>query len=836
MRKMKGVLCFILSVMIISSFCSVVSAEEVEANKWEATQKVVVRGQLSALDAGKEVTLMLYKSGEEPVSKASIGYIGQQTIAEDGSYAFSFKFQGDASQYMARLNLNGKKVDESITSATVESEVISTTVSAKYNFSTVDIAVEMENYFGLADKPYVIIAAAYSETGALISTNAVKSGIMADGVALEEGQINIPENAAKIKIFVWSDYTRMLPYGDLAEVSVAGDKPAALHFVGDSIGMTYAEEDSFPVQGWSYFLDEIFNENITVSDHSAEGETFASFISSGKWDAVKTELAEGDYVVIALGYEDAVNETPITELETAMAAYKTDAEAKGADVIFTTPAPTVGSTDENDKLTQYSEKIKSFAEKARAVVVDVNTSVKKQYNNPELGYAPYDLYYISPASKTHYLQFKSLSAKAEALLEAGDTTIMNERGAKLIADKFAQELASCATSLTGYLIDSTDSKVKPVRYREIPQLSYTDSNGSDIKAVLYAGMPYHGSETEVFAYVGVPAGASAENPVPSMVLVHGAAGHAYKDWVELWCSKRYAAISFYWREPNGATYDNTLADGVTPVDYYAGPRRSDISTSALSGDKADHFMVHATSDISLAYNLINSLPEVKTGETGITGISWGGIISSRGIGEDTRFKFAMPVYGCGNLTLSQGSIHPDSIYDGKYTFANTVEAGMPVFWINGSNDTFFSLHATSQCSYETLSQLCIKNNNGSHSQQHGSGSTGDIPELFAYADYMLKGGTALPEVSKLSMNGRTASFSYESPIAVSSVKLWYNTTGIVYGNGIGKPGTTAWTSVSIPQTADGNITYTVPDDAVGIYFEVKDANGLCRTTDYIELK
>lgn len=89
------------------------------------------------------------------------------------------------------------------------------------------------------------------------------------------------------------------------------------------------------------------------------------------------------------------------------------------------------------------------------------------------------------------------------------------------------------------------------------------------------------------------------------------------------------------------------------------PRRSDISTSVLTGDKADHFMVHATSDISLAYNLINSLPEVKKGETGITGISWGGIISSRGIGEDTRFKFAMPVYGCGNLTLSTGSIHPD---------------------------------------------------------------------------------------------------------------------------------------------------------------------------------
>lgn len=835
MKKSKSMLCLLLSLLMIFSLCSVVSAEEVEANQWEATQKVVVRGQLSANNAGEEVTLMLFKNGEDSVSQSSIGYIGQQTIAEDGSYAFSFKFQGDASQYTARLNMNGKNVDKSITSATVESEIISATVSAKYNFSTVDIAVEMENYFGLADKPYVIIAAAYSEAGALISTEAVQSGVIANGVSSEDAQINIPENAAKVKIFVWSDYARALSYGDLATVSVAGNEPAAVHFIGDSRGMTHGEEDSFPVQGWSYFLDEIFNSNITVYDHSAEGATAASFISSGKWDAVKAELAKGDYVVAALGYEDAMSNTPVIEMETALETLQSDAEAKGAEVIFTTPAPTAGTADENSNLTVYSEAIQSVAEKTHAVCVDVNSLVKKQFSNPELGYQPYDLYYISPAAKTHYTQFKGLSAKAEALLSAGDTAILNERGAKLVADKFAQGLAACTTSLTGYLVDFTDAKAKPVRYREIPQLSYTDSKGSKIKAVLFYGMPYHGSESEVFAYVGVPAGASETNPVPSMVLVHGAAGHAYKDWVELWCSKGYAAISFYWREPS-SDYDHKLADGVTPVDYYAGPRRSDISTSVLTGDKADHFMVHATSDISLAYNLINSLPEVKKGETGITGISWGGIISSRGIGEDTRFKFAMPVYGCGNLTLSTGSIHPDSIYDGKYTFANTVKAGMPVFWINGSNDTFFSLHATSQCSYETLSQLCIKNNNGSHSQQHGSGSTGDIPELFAYADYMLKDGTALPTVSKLTMNGRAASFSYESPISITSVKLWYNTTGIVYGNGIGKPGTTAWTSVNITQTADGNITYTVPDDAVGIYFEVKDANGLCRTTDYIESK
>lgn len=830
MKKVRSVLCFVLSALLMLSLCSMVSAEEVSASKWEATQKVVVRGQLPATNAGEEVTLMLYKTGEA-VSESSIGYVGQQTIAEDGSYVFSFTFPGDAAEYMARLNLNGKNVEKSITSATVESEVISATVSTQYNFSTVDVAVEMENYFGLKDKPYIIIAASYNEAGALISTQSVKAGTMADGASTEESQVPIPKDAAKVKIFVWSDFARALPYGDSSDVSVAGNEPATVHFIGDSVGMTYSEADCFPVQGWSYFLDEILNENITVVDHSAENLTAAGFVSSGL-DEVVSEISDGDYVIVALGHDDALADTPVSDLETAFDTIKTEAEAAGADVIFTTPVPTVGGDEENGALTLYSEAIKSFAQKTNSVCVDVNSIVNKQYSNPDVGYLPYDLYYISPAAKTHYEQFKPLTDYAEALLSEEDTTILNERGAKLVADKFAQGLATSTTSLTGYLIDSTNPKVKPVRYREIPELSYTDKNGSEIKAVLFYGMPYHGSESEVFAYVGVPAGASEENPVPSMVLVHGAAGHAYKDWVELWCSKGYAAISFYWREPS-SDYDHKLADGVTPVDYYAGPRRNDISTSALTGDPADHFMVHATADISIAYNLINSLPEVQKGETGITGISWGGIITSRGIGEDTRFKFAMPVYGCGNLTLSEGSIHPDSIYDGKYTFENTVEAGMPVFWINGTNDTFFSLHATSQCAYDTLSQIRIKNNLG-HSQPVGSGSTGDIPELFAYADYMLKDGPALPEVSKLSMNGREASFSYQSAdTSISEVRLWYNITGIVYSGGTN---TTAWTSEVVPQTNDGNITYMLPDDAVGIYFEVKDEEGLCRTTDYIELE
>ena len=50
-------------------------------------------------------------------------------------------------------------------------------------------------------------------------------------------------------------------------------------------------------------------------------------------------------------------------------------------------------------------------------------------------------------------------------------------------------------------------------------------------------------DTKVFCYVGLPEGASAEDPVPAVVLVHGALGTAFYDWVRAWNDRGYAAVA-----------------------------------------------------------------------------------------------------------------------------------------------------------------------------------------------------------------------------------------------------------------------------------------------------
>ena len=83
----------------------------------------------------------------------------------------------------------------------------------------------------------------------------------------------------------------------------------------------------------------------------------------------------------------------------------------------------------------------------------------------------------------------------------------------------------------------------PVSAREIPAYRPTLPEYAHIRAVTYDGMPYRGQKTKVFAYVGFPAGASPESPVPAIVLVHGGGGHPLLPWVKLWNDCGYAAIA-----------------------------------------------------------------------------------------------------------------------------------------------------------------------------------------------------------------------------------------------------------------------------------------------------
>jgi hypothetical protein len=53
-----------------------------------------------------------------------------------------------------------------------------------------------------------------------------------------------------------------------------------------------------------------------------------------------------------------------------------------------------------------------------------------------------------------------------------------------------------------------------------------------------------------------------------------------------------------------------------------------------------------------AHSLLAAHPAVDADRIGLTGISWGGYMTCVVAGVDPRYKFAVPVYGCGFLALN----------------------------------------------------------------------------------------------------------------------------------------------------------------------------------------
>ncbi len=219
-----------------------------------------------------------------------------------------------------------------------------------------------------------------------------------------------------------------------------------------------------------------------------------------------------------------------------------------------------------------------------------------------------------------------------------------------------------------------------------------------IHQIFYESVPYKGKTTKVFACYGLPTGASAEKPVPAVVLVHGGGATALADWVELWNKRGYAAISMdtcgcvpAWSpNPYYATW---------PQHEAAGPRGWG-NIPAANDAPQDQWVYHAVAAVITGHSFLRSLPEVDTARIGITGISWGGVLTCIAAGLDDRFAFAMPVYGCGFLNRPDCSLNrkdnPSAeqiqrwfeLWDPSH-YLPSVKC--PMFFLAGSNDLPFPL-------------------------------------------------------------------------------------------------------------------------------------------------
>ena len=155
--------------------------------------------------------------------------------------------------------------------------------------------------------------------------------------------------------------------------------------------------------------------------------------------------------------------------------------------------------------------------------------------------------------------------------------------------------------------------------------------------VHYAGEPYQGKPTRVFAYYGRPVG---DGPFPAVLLVHGGGGKAFPAWSEHWAKRGYVALAM---DTAGCGPTGRLPDG--------GPDQSDETKfhDFTTDTVRDMWTYHAVAAVLRGHGLLKARPEVDADRIAVTGISWGGYLTCIVAGLDSEHKAAVPVYGCGFL-------------------------------------------------------------------------------------------------------------------------------------------------------------------------------------------
>jgi dienelactone hydrolase len=279
-------------------------------------------------------------------------------------------------------------------------------------------------------------------------------------------------------------------------------------------------------------------------------------------------------------------------------------------------------------------------------------------------------------------------------------------------------------------------------------VKWIDCNAG-VWSLTYQGLPYKDKvNTSVFAYYATPGtltgNKTADKKLPGIVLVHGGGdGTAFKEWVEMWARRGYAAIAM---DHSGCTPDHKKLDDGGP------PREGHYVFADINEPLINQWPYHAVADVILAHSLLISFPEVDADRTAITGISWGGYLTCIAAGLDNRFKAAVPIYGCGFIyensdwigqvakMTPEGRARWIQLFDpSRYVGAST----MPMFFITGTNDTAYPLDSYAKtCSLvKTQRNMRITVN-----MEHGHPAGWSPKEIQIFMDQYLRGGVSLPVI------------------------------------------------------------------------------------------
>lgn len=352
-----------------------------------------------------------------------------------------------------------------------------------------------------------------------------------------------------------------------------------------------------------------------------------------------------------------------------------------------------------------------------------------------------------------------------------------------------------------------------------------------LRPVFFESVPWRGRTTRVFAWLGVPE-APAGGKVPGVVLVHGGGGTAFKEWVAKWNERGFAAISIATEGQTDRRAGDAPKGGPSWLRHPdGGPARDGIY--ADSGEPlGDQFMYHAVAATIRAHSLLRSLPEVDAAKTGVSGISWGGVITSTVIGIDARFAFAVPVYGCGHLADADNqwgrALGANALYREVWDpMVRIRRAKLPVLWLSWPGDLHFPLDCQAETYRAAPGPRMVSLIPG---MRHGHPAGWNPPDGYAFAQSIVSEGRPWCVPHGVTRDGAAVGAGFASTRPLESAVL-------VSTADRGFTGNRTWTEKPATLARDGaawRATATLPPGATAWFINVR-ASGLTVSSDFQEV-
>ena len=343
------------------------------------------------------------------------------------------------------------------------------------------------------------------------------------------------------------------------------------------------------------------------------------------------------------------------------------------------------------------------------------------------------------------------------------------------------------------------------------------------------GEDYLGKPTRFFALyrpssnsISLPSGKS-----PAIVLVHGGGGTAFEEWLEKWNNIGFAAMSI---AVEGQT--DTLIVGKTKQHWqrhaYSGPARVGIYEDAHKPIK-EQWIYHAVSAVIRARNFLESTPQIDSDHIGLSGISWGGIITSTVIGFDPGFDFAIPVYGCGFLDTIDNqykrALSDNDVYRKVWEPANRIaKFTNPSLWLTWRDDQHFALDAQASTYHQVGGDFAVSIK---PEMEHNHPKGWNQSESYLFAKYIVSHGTPwVKSISTKMINQNSAQAEFQFDLNIENYKVV--DTSIHYSTKLGHTHEGDWVQAptQINLLAGSNNTYIathhqLPNDVTRWFINLK---------------